>query len=650
MYSDNFSTSNSKIKYRILTYETVVDPQNNRTKVKVVVEAWRTNTSYETYGAGTCYVSINGGNYSQKITASQKITYNSYTELFSWEDWIEHNPDGSKAVSIASYIEHAAFSSNSQGYTVTLTKYARKATITAAPNFTDEDNPTITYSNPAGNAVTKLEACITWDGAGTNYIKYRDIPKTGSSYTFNLTDAERELLRWATINSPNLTVTFVVCTTIGSNVDWSEVPKIMTITNADPVLNPEAKDTGGYSVPLTGNANKIIKGFNYVNVKCNATPLKGSSIKTQRISCGDQIINAGSGGFSNIETGKITFSATDSRGYPTTKEVNLEVIPYIKLTCNLAVDNPTTDGTTTVRINGNYWAGNFGAQDNTLEVYFRYKENDGEYNDWTAATPTIANNKYTVEIPVIKLDYQKAYTFQAKAVDKIITLETAEKKVKTTPVFDWGENDFNFNVPLYDRFKQLINNGLAEYDGGTIDANETLSSLCLAQYNTPNNSLYFVMTFFYGTKSTTTNRTQLAIPYIYDASQNKTVMFVRQYVGGAWTEWKTQESYSNTEQIVGTWIDGKPLYRKVIQYAGLAGGQVLNIATIANADTVLIKNAYLRSTNDTKLVYPLNMVGYSGNLTDKVYVFSEKNVIKAYSSGGWGNLWQLVVVVEYTKN
>lgn len=550
MYSDTLNTSNKYVKYRILTYETVVDPPNNRTKVKVVVEAWRTNTGYTTYGSGTCYVGINGTNYSQAITASQKITYNSYTELFTWEDWIYHNPDGSKTIYVSAYISHDSFSSSSQGYNVTLTKYDRQATITGAPNFTDEENPTITYSNPAGNAVTQLQACIISADSQNYYAAYRDIPKTGTSYTFNLTEEERNLLRYATINSPTLAVKFYVRTVIGSSVYHSNKEKILTITNADPVLNPEAVDTGGYSVPLTGNANKIIKGFNYVNVKMNAEPQKGASIKTQRISCGDQIINGASGGFSNVETGKITFSATDSRNYPTTKEVNLEVIPYIKLTCNLAVDNPTTDGKTNVKISGNYWAGNFGAQVNTLEVYFRYKENDGEYSDWIAATASAANDKYTAEIPITGLDYKKAYTFQAKAIDKVITLETAEKKVKATPVYDWGENDFAFNVDVYDKFSQLINNGLAEYEDGNIDANETLSHLCLAQYNTPNNSLYYVMTLFYGTKSLTTNRTQVAIPYIYDITQDKKVIFVRQYVNGEWTEWGTNEENKDLIRVV----------------------------------------------------------------------------------------------------
>ena len=45
-------------------------------------------------------------------------------------------------------------------------------------------------------------------------------------------------------------------------------------------------------------------------------------------------------------------------------------------------------------------------------------------------------------------DYKAKYTFQAKAIDKLITKESVERTVKAVPVFDWGEEDFNFNVPV----------------------------------------------------------------------------------------------------------------------------------------------------------------------------------------------------------
>jgi hypothetical protein len=114
---------------------------------------------------------------------------------------------------------------------------------------------------------------------------------------------------------------------------------------------------------------------------------------------------------------------------------------------------------------------------------------------------------------------------------------------------------------------------------------------------------------------------------------------------------KIQESnvYSTNEVEIGKWTNNKPLYRKVIEYtSGLASNTTKNIATITNASEIIIKQAYLKST--TGLFYPLNMVGYNGNTTDKVYVYTESGTIKCYSTGGWGSsIWKLIVIVEYTK-
>ena len=205
--SNTFSTSNTYIKYRIIVTENSYSVANNTSNVTVKVQAWRTNQGYETYGTGTCYVNIDGTTYSQSISSSQKITYNSYTQLFSKTLTINHNTDGSKALYVSSYISHSRFDSTSQGFTVNLTNIPRSATITNAPNFNDTQNPTITYSNSAGNEVSSLQACISLNGSNDDIV-YRNISKTGTSYTFNLTEAERNVLRQATTTSKSRTVYF----------------------------------------------------------------------------------------------------------------------------------------------------------------------------------------------------------------------------------------------------------------------------------------------------------------------------------------------------------------------------------------------------------------------------------------------------------
>lgn len=163
-------------------------------------------------------VVVNGNTYSG--TNKVGIENNSTKTLASGTTVVPHGSDGTKTFSYSFTQQFAiTFSGNyieskSGSGSATLDAIPRQVNITSAPNFTDEDNPTVTYSNPAGSSVTSAGICITLNG-DTDDISYRDISLTGTSYTFELTDAEREILRNATTTSNTRSIGFsirsVVC-------------------------------------------------------------------------------------------------------------------------------------------------------------------------------------------------------------------------------------------------------------------------------------------------------------------------------------------------------------------------------------------------------------------------------------------------------
>lgn len=367
---------------------------------------------------------------------------------------VNHNPDGTGSATI--YWKWGVNSSwgrvqkPSGSFTITLPTIPRQATLTAAPNFNDEGNPAITYSNLAGNNVTTLQACIASNDGKTIYVPYRDISKTGTSYTFNLTTAERNALRNATPNSNTLKVNFYVKTVLNETTYYSSLTKTLTITNANPTLSPVVEDRGSVSTTLTGDKNKIIKNYNNVYVATGAVSLKGATIKSQKVTCGGQTISAASGTFYYVDNATFVFTVTDSRGNTTTKTVTKTLIPYVALTCNISDNKPNTEGAMTVKCSGNYYDGSFGAVTNTLTVQYRYKIKGGSYSDWTGMTATKSGNTYTATASLTGLDYKTNYVFQTRAIDKISTsgVNSIEYSVRTTPVFDWGENDFAFHVPV----------------------------------------------------------------------------------------------------------------------------------------------------------------------------------------------------------
>ena len=103
---------------------------------------------------------------------------------------------------------------------------------------------------------------------------------------------------------------------------------------------------------------------------------------------------------------------------------------------------------------------------------------------------------------------------------------------------------------------------------------------------------------------------------------------------------KNMNVYSTEEKIVGTWIDGKPIYRKCYNIT-LAKGLV-PIDTIANVDTYLgCKGSYISSSNN-KLAIP--WVGANTEYTD-VLIDTSGNVITTSSLTGTN----CVIVIKYTK-
>lgn len=340
--SGNFTTSNKYIKYRIIVTENSINTDTNKSNITVKVQVWRTNTGYTTYGSGTCYCTIDGTTYNQAITSSQKFTYNSYTEVFSRTLDVEHEDNGTKTIYVSSYISHDRFTSNTQGFNVKLTDIPRQANIVSAPNFTDEENPTITYSNSAGDEVTTLQACISLTGS-TDDIEYRDISKTGTSYTFNLTTAERNVLRAAAANTKTLSVIFYIKTILNGTTFYSTSRKTMTIVNANPTIEEITyQDTNSTITALTENNQLIVRNKSTLQINLsNLAALKKATLSSAKVT-----INGITKNFTGI-TGTTLSSATlnfgtlnvssninasivltDSRGNSTTYTKAIQILNY----------------------------------------------------------------------------------------------------------------------------------------------------------------------------------------------------------------------------------------------------------------------------------------------------------------------------------
>lgn len=412
-----------------------------------------------TTGTFTGYVSVGGersdGSYYGEVASD-------WVEVAYIAKTVQHDSTGNASVYIEGEVKgpsgtglsgHKA----SGGAAVSLPTIPRQASLTSAQDFTDESNPTIEYSNPAGSSVASLQAAIYSSDEKTAYAAYRNVSKTGKNYTFDLTEEERNVIRVAMPNSNSMTVKFCLKCVIGSNTYYSAIVKTVTIVNGNPVFSPVLEEQNSIVQTLTGDAETLIRYVSNVLVTSNATAVKSATLTRQKITNGSAVFEESPATFNRVESDTFSFEATDSRNNSASTKVTKTTIPYVLLTCNIGSDTPDTDGNFTFGVSGNYYPGGFGAVDNTLTVEYRYKVSGQEFGEWTAMGFRISGNTYTASAQFTGLDYRTTYIFQARAIDKVGTVETAEKPMRSVPVFDWGENDFNINGDLN------INGGVSIY-------------------------------------------------------------------------------------------------------------------------------------------------------------------------------------------
>ena len=405
------------------------------------------------YSVGPTTVTING-------TVVKKISRTEYTSQkfpaakgsVSGSLKVYHSDNGSKSITVSLTTAIYTPTTSTKSGTWALDKIDRYASITSAPDFNNTNNPKITYKNILGNGVASLQACIA-DSNAKNIVNYRDIPKTASEYTFNLTEAERNALIKAVPNNQKyVKVRFYIKTTINSVEYRNYVEKTFTLINGEPTFsNISITDNNSAATELTGDANKLIKYFSNAKISFTASPKYGASIKSYKVVCGDKSITSNSGTINAIESGKFTITATDSRGFTTTQTVSKTIVEYVKLTNALDVEitNPA-QGTINYTISGDQFNGSFGAVNNQIIRKIKYRE-VGTTN-WTETSALTSNTGS------LTLNYTKSWEIKSIVSDKIYTtpIESKVYQIVFEPSFYWDKDNFYFNQDIHIKGFNLI--------------------------------------------------------------------------------------------------------------------------------------------------------------------------------------------------
>ena len=396
---------------------------------------------YENTVPVTYSIDINGAKYSGNIMRFDgKSALTVRTETLS----IKHNDDGSKKInfsfSVSSldvyYLPGSASASGSMDLT-----YIPRASTISCTEADIESNPTITISR----ASSSFTHTITYKfGALSGMIAEKTSATSITSWTIpaefyaQIPDAKRG---YGTLTC----TTYNGTTAIGTSQCefWVSTNKAKCEPTVSGTVAIDSRTN-----TLTGRTDTLIRYFSTATCTISTTLNKNAgSIKVQTIN--NTAVSAVSGAtlaIPNVGTGVFEFYAQDSREYFNSDKQVRNLIPYVMLTADVTAWRvEPTDNSAKLKIEGNYYKGSFGAQNNTLTVMYRPKG----ASEYSYATPTISDdNTYTVTVDLPNLDYTKAFEYEVVVEDMVSAVPKPATIQKGIPVFDWGEEDFNFNVPV----------------------------------------------------------------------------------------------------------------------------------------------------------------------------------------------------------
>ena len=215
-----------------------------------------------------------------------------------------------------------------------------------------------------------------------------------------------------------------------------------------PTLTYRILDVNEVTKALVSSSNTFVRFESRIQCTLRAASKNGASLTRLRIH-NWQAPSTSSGivtyTLKDPDFDTIVFFVEDSRGYTTTVEVPITLIPYIPLVNNTTAQRTDpTSGNIVVQLQGLCWNGSFDTQFNTLNYEIDYLEGQ-------AASGTIQqsdDNTYALDVPLSGFDYTQSHKIHVTVSDAVKSVPLELTINKGIPVFDWGENDFKFNVPV----------------------------------------------------------------------------------------------------------------------------------------------------------------------------------------------------------
>lgn len=443
-----------------VTENSVSIPNNtSNVTVQAILKQSYSGTAFKDWNTGVS-CTLNG---SQIFSDYKKRQLDGKQEhvYYSWTGEVSHNDDGSLLLKVGGEL----WQSSSASYTPPTMTIAESSTNAIALTTIPRASSISAVNADIGSCSTVVVAQKS--NTFTHSIAYRFgnlsgyIDESGSTIDqlkkFSATTVNFLLPESFYNQIPNNAtgICTLTCYTYDGNTQIGQGQTTQfTVTANQGLSKPAASatvvDTNQATIALTGSSSKLVSGLSVARCTIHAQARNGATISSVKI--GEKAILGLSSkevqtseDIAGVDTNNITFQAEDSRQYLTTYTKAVDLVPYKLLTNNASIQRTDpTSGNAILTLKGTCWKGSFGVVDNALTVSYRI--DNGE-----PVTVNIGINEddaYSRKITISGLEYSRSYTVTVTVTDKAMSVTQSLSLHKGIPVFDWGENDFQFHVPV----------------------------------------------------------------------------------------------------------------------------------------------------------------------------------------------------------
>ena len=446
---------------------------------------------------------LSGSGYQFNLTGSAGISgsgvwYFGNETILTGQYTVNHNNDGTASSYISAYVYNRYWSiSNTFGATVTLPTIPRVSDISCTSPYVG-DSAVVTLTRKASSYRDTVSYKI---GTLTGTLATKTANTTVS---FDTSTIASDIYNQMGSTAKSINGTMTVQTYSGDTLIGSKSTTFTLYAKESdcvPTITATIVDTNTETIALTGDNNKIVKGYSNARVTYTITTKNGATLSSKTIN--EATLGSSPYTINQATTNVFSIVATDSRGYSKTLTVNKILIDYVPLSLDFTAFRLSPTGSEIdVNFKGNYYNGSFGSTNNSLSLSWKYRLKDAQ--NWTTGGTFVLNTDYKISgntfysgngssasdivLSNSLFPYDKIYEIGIFYEDQLLSYSTVKAVPKGQPVVNWNDDEVqvNGNFCSTDGF---YSTGEGKVNIPTASGNLVIKKANITADNTPNNGV-----------------------------------------------------------------------------------------------------------------------------------------------------------------